>query len=811
VLANRCCIEHVCMVLSLVFPSAGDTKLKSQLGQLGEREAAQRRPAVETLIACGIDSLSGLYEFFDELPHMAAHWFRTEVLPSLNREEAASIILRELRAGLPTAERVDELLQRAEREGESPEIQSEYEPIAKSFRRLRWTLQALGDLKPAEGYDLVYPAYSAYDCIRDGHGELVRALYQIDPGRARRDFAALLRDERPSRRAKGAWSFQQVASAPDCDQAAALHRDADQQVRDAAYQLIWFLDRDCLDLLIDLSGHDNESVRVAAGMRLRVLAHLTERQAKDLESAAPAPAEKRNAWRAWWSRHRDLSPEELRQRGLQRALQQAHRGLDPELVGFLSGYAESEAVYTLIEAALASTDKSLAMAGRRAIGQMVAQGHTAASELVLRYCEGKPLADTIGLAGVLAQTNDPRAVPLLLAMLEQDPGENKAWPHDVLAAIGRTRDRRAVDAVLRWMLEKTDGAEQHAAGILPQLEGVEPVQPQLLRRLSEESNHNARFALRTTIAQIDGPELPARLLAVLPDAPDGDERQAGPRSDILQLMEQFPDPAAKPALRDLLAGSSRFTRLYAARALAKLGDAAGVPILLQDLFTEEVVPYHFYAHDIGRALNDIGAPDTMPRLTSLLDRAGGEDRKRVLKVISQQDRREWLPFLEALLNREDRSIVQAAAQAIGSLLSRSQSPDPPKVAPLDDAGLAAVTQGLRWAFHDQRMHPDDGRFPDQRLLAEHDEAILKLTRHQRIHYKTADRSCNVLLTLQDKELISHLEAAPRQSVAHGSVTIVQHEGYLMLGMDINSGGATYLFRRSGGAWTPVCSLGGWIE
>lgn len=783
--------------------------------RLAER---QTDPPPETVVAelvsYGVESLSFFYANFDGIDRIARSRFRGKVVPKLPAAKASDILLAEFRQDTPVAEEIIRLLERGEKEGRTHTLRAAYAKIEGRFRRLRWTTAALGNLEYSNGYGTVHSVYLQFSSIGDLHHNLVRALYGIDPVRAIEDFTSLARSPDNAMRLKGVSSFRRIGQLPPCALIARLIDDPVEQIRREAAQLILGFDLDCLDLLIELSGHKDKNVRGFAEYGLCFLAHIPKAHAQEMIAAAGSSLTPADVWRTWWERGRQLSEDERRRRGLTIALKMAENDLDVDLVRFLSGFAEYPEVYPAIERALVNAVPSIKHASVRAIQRMAWKGQPDATDFLLDYCTHHEIQDSIALVDALAKTGDPRAVPVLLKMLEQSRDKDYTWPRHILLALGKTGDRRAVKPVLQWLLEHTDGSEQSAAMALPDLTGADAVQSQLLRKLVQAPHANTRYALRKSIEAIGGEALAGELVRVLPDADAGDDHREGSQRDILLLMEAYPDPAAKPMLQSLLMTDNRFSHLYAARVLGKLGDYTGVPIILEDLLTPKPMPYHFHAHDVGQALKEIGDPETRERLEALYRRVEGEDRGRVFNVIGQQEDRAFLPFLDKLVDDStDPNLLCGAAGAIGRLIYSMYKDKPRQALEITDTNLAAARLMLRLAFHGERLRDFDGGFPDHALLAKMQGAVLKAGEYAYLLYKAEDGTLREMSMQNpdDAQLIAQAKPRSEDSFGYGSVYWMVYENYMSLNLHIDYGGSSHLFRMAEGRWAPVCSLGGVIE
>ncbi len=765
---------------------------------------------VNDLVGHGIESISFLYAKFESIDNRARYRFGTKVIPRLPPAETNKILLTAFRRDAPVAGEAERLIRRAKKEGQTPAFRAAYAKIEGRFRRLRWTTDALGNVGAPTSYDVLHPIYLQHIVIGGLHPHLARALHGVDPNRAIRDFTALVRSRDETLRLLGVSSFNRTGRLPSRELVAGLIDDPVVSVRQEAAAMVLRLGLDCLDFLIELRGHHHDHIRFWADTRLRTLAHMSEAEAKEMLAAAGPSATPADVWRTWWQRGRRLTEEQRRREGLTRALNRAEDSPNPEIIQFLSGFLEYPEVYPVLARAAKHSDPELKKAGIRAMHNMAVKGRPDATDFLLDFCAHHALPDTIDLVGALARTGHPRAAPVLLEMLEQSRSENTGWARRILRALGDTGDGRALEPVLEWLVTPSDGTEQHAATALAKLAGADTLQPTLLKKLVEMPNHNTRYAIRKAIESIGGDALGEQLVRILPKAAPVAEHHEGPQKDVLLLMEAYPDPSAKPVLQALLKTDDRYSRLYAARALAKLGDYSGVPAVLEDLFAKRPVPHGV----VSKALKDIGAPGTRERLEALCRRVDGKDRTRVLGVIGQQEDRAYLPFLDKLVNEStDPQVVHEAAAAIGTLIYRTHDHRLPRASQVTGKNVVAAKRLLRFAFHGTRLRDADRSFPDHVRLGDMKGAVLNTGHGQYLFYKSEDGSLREMSAQNpdDAELIERPKPRSERSLAYGSLQWIVAGNYMYVSLNLNHGGASYLFQMKEGKWTPLSSLGGWIE
>jgi len=232
------------------------------------------------------------------------------------------------------------------------------------------------------------------------------------------------------------------------------------------------------------------------------------------------------------------------------------------------------------------------------------------------------------------------------------------------------------------------------------------------------------------------------------------------------------------------------------------------------LFTKHPVPFHFYAHDVGQALKDIGAPDTRAQLEALYLTVDGDDRDRVLDVIGQQEEPSFLPFLTRLITESNEaSVVHGAGMAVARLVYGVHKVERKPSFEITEGRLAATALALHSAFHDERMRKEDGDFPDHTLLSKKQGAILSVGRFEHLLYISGNRQLRELSpeNPDDLKLIEQAKSGCEDGFARGDVGWMEYADFMTLFLKIDQGGVGYLFRSENGKWVPVCGIGGYIE
>jgi HEAT repeat protein len=305
------------------------------------------------------------------------------------------------------------------------------------------------------------------------------------------------------------------------------------------------------------------------------------------------------------------------------------------------------------------------------------------------------------------------------------------------------------------------------------------------------------------------------LTRLLPQAKGGTDDVEGPRSDVLQLMALFPDPAARPALLELLKSDDRWTRIHATAALGPLGDTSGAAVLIRDVTSAERFFQGSYSYGVGGALKAIATPETRRQLMDACQEATGETRRRLLILIAHQRDAAYLDFLDTLLRNADKATVRLAAATIMASMDGTVKQPTSRIAAfgaMPDHLLPPIRSLLAYAFFGEKIQPDDGPFPNGGDLKDLQGGVFALPTLQCLHYKKEDRSLTVVnLGPHDKpKAPDGSDLRPGGPYVSGRVDWGASDRYLVLTLRLGSGGTIYLFRQDGDDWKPVCSTDGWM-
>ncbi len=771
--------------------------------QLKDDEAALRAQPAKRLTAMGPDVLELFFTHFTELDGVVRNRFATEVIPHLGDERVKKQLLVELRNGATIARRASRL-----RRGEKVEgfgtTHASMEAFQEASTRWHWTLYALEATAIPEAYSELYVLYQQMKGESGVDYKLARALYKSDPDRAVRDLEAMLRDASVERRLQGLGLYRHLAPLiPDCNLLRTLY-DESPEVRAAIAGLLRHAPpRECLDLLLDLCTHPDAPIRNIVDESLCSLAHISRARLQTVMQGATDPAARAMVWRGWWEDNGRLSNEELRLRGCQETFRIAEAKLGPEVFESLGDCADRPETYKILEKAVVSENRSVQTGAHMCLDRLVHFGNLMAVEFLLEFCATHDVEESGQFGWRLSRLKHERAVPTLIDMLER--GKKSGGEH-ALAALGGlkgSRDPLAFEPIRELLADQPCLASWLVGSEFPKQARAESIVPNLLHAVIEESSSDCRRWLRLLIREIGGTQLPERLLRVLPDAPAGDRCQRGSIVDILELMEEFPDPAAGPLLLEVLKSENPYSRLHAARVLGRLGDAAGVPLLLEDLFLD-AFPIFDHHERVGEALRAIASPKTPPQLLELYTRCDESKRKRVLEVIGLQDDPAYLAFWEPLLDQADQDLLEVATHGVVRVVwKRGRAIKTNHVVPGDKLHDSLLLL-MRWAFRAEMPTPRDQRFAEPEEVAEVSRALVQTTSWQFLLYDVSEDKLRQLEYGNPADIRFIKDASNRsRDVAFGGAECRELGDYVVVNLNLLQPDVFYLFRNRNGLWRPV--------
>lgn len=807
-----CCIVISVLLLQCTEVADADERaLQNDIRKLGSTVRYERQQAIAVLRQANTATILRVFkQMFPVLSHEGRFPFRTKVLPHLSTKHVDVFLLKEFRVGFAVQQKLDELKQRAQKEGESYELEVIYEQLRNDDQWWSWVVRARDDLSYVPTYDEIYTMLLKLNERGFPLNAFARELHRRDPQRARVDFSRLLLDSDNQMKQRGLWAFWGARVVPPLDVAWAFFQSADVALQQEADQIVYLMGREHLDLLLSLVASPSQRVHSMAKYQLCRLGHIVHTEADKLVADASTPKDRAEAWRRWWAKHKDDPDEVLRGRAATALVVQAKHELTKDVLYELAKYGDHAEVYPIFAEALSCSDLGLRKTAAMQLSGMSVRGHTAAADALIRHCQKLAPEDFSEFAEYLARVKDDRIESLFLKVLEAQPGEDTMWKRRVARAIGQAGHNWALQPLVRLIIEDGSG---NAAVVLTHVEGAEQAVPQLLEAMVKEIDHNRRHAIRSAIESTGAKGLAQRLTKVLPQVAEDSAFKGGPRYDVLKLMEFFPDPDAKPVLLKLLKSKDPWDILGAARVLGKLGDYSGAERLIENLQPTNKISASYFNSHIGEALHIIGAPDTRRRLEAHFAKADLKVKKLTLHVMAQQGDPAYLPFLEKQLTASDPEVSATARYEIGYLIYVCNQDRQDRIDMLDEKDLPPIRTMMLWAFFDQKIIEGDRSYPDHQLLSKLKGAVVRVSRYQHIEFTTADRSLKLLSVKRNGPLTAGdgTRAGRQQLYAGGQIERVALGKYMTIFLHLNYGGASYLFKPDGEKWQPVGCLGGVIE
>lgn len=807
-----CCIVISVLLLQCTeVDDADERALQNDIRKLESTVRYERQQAIAVLRQANTAIVLRVFkQVFPVLSYEGRFPFRTKVLPHLSKKHVDAFLLKEFRVGFAVQQKLDELKQRVQKEGESYELEVIYEQLRNDDQWWSWVVRARDDLSYVPTYDEIYTMLLKLNERGFPLNAFAKELYRRDPQRARVDFSRMLLDSDNQMKQRGLWAFWGARVVPPLDVAWAFFQSADVALQQEADQIVYLMGREHLDLLLSLVASPSQRVSSMAKYQLCRLGHIAHTEADKLVANAATVEERAEVWRRWWAKHKDDSDKVLRGRAATALVAQAKHELTKDVLYELAEYGDYAEVYPIFLEAISSSDINLRKIAVMQLGNMAARGHAVAADALIGHCQKLAPEDFSEFAEYLARIKDDRIESLFLKVLEAQPGEDTMWKRRVARAIGQAGHNWALQPLVRLIIEEGSG---NAAVVLTHVEGVEQAVPQLLEAMVKEMGHNRRHAIRSAIEGVGAEGLAQKLTKVLPQTAEGSIFKGGPRYDVLKLMELFPDPDAKPLLLKLLKSKDPWDILGAARVLGKLGDYSGAERLIENLQPTNKISASYFNSHIGEALHIIGSPGTRKRLQAHFAKADLKVKKLTLHVMAQQGDPAYLPFLEKQLTADKPDIAAAARREIGYLIYLCNKDKPERLDMLDEDDLPPIRDMLFWAFFDQKIIEGDWSYPDHQLLSKLKGAVVRVNRYQHIEFTTADKSLKLLSVKPNSPLIASdgTKAGRQQLYAGGQIERAALGKYMTIFLHLNYGGASYLFKPDGEKWQPVGTLGGVIE
>jgi hypothetical protein len=798
--------------------SAEDARIERAMESYLHGNYGLRYEAISILRTGGVRTLEAWRRHATANQWSAPDNFTTQVLPYLPEAEVDAYLLSEFRRSLPEARKYQQFL--AHHAGNKPWTEADQAEASRMAPVEIW-MNWLGGTRPTLGFITSYD--EAYALLVDpDFGSMAwwcsRALVRIDPIRAAADFAKLVQSPDPVMQVRGLAGYSTMESLPEAEVWRRLIASPNADVLGAVQGALYHVKRAPVELIIPLVANPGKEISRLASYKLGQMSWMTERQVDERVGGLSKSEDRAAAWQKWWDGHKSSTEDDLREAGLK------------ALIVDIEGNAPWDPIYRMVERlrdrpelvpplqkALASDNPSKRQSVASLLSRMEGKAQPAAVEAFLAYCRAAPPSEAALQYYFLGRLKDPRAVDLLLKLMETEPAAlgfygNSYGPGP--STLGPDGDKRAAEIFYRWIVEKHN---QLAAVYFAAIPGTEAYLPRLLEVWFKEPDEKNRSVLREAVAGLGdsrlGPEL-ARLLA---------ETKSGTplESEVLDLMIQFLDAGAKPLLLERLKAGHLREHIALAKVLARLGDFSGADALLDDL--RQGRPEDFesprWVPPVGRILREIGAPEARSRLLALYEKAEAKDRGRILDSLVEVHDTANLEFFEGLLESPDKSTAKIAFRGLVDTILYSPQPYGGFSRSMPEEYQPLVRSLLLYERFDEPLQPTDGKFRHDTSL-KWDEAYLAVDFTQYFIFTAKDRVLKVVKTgpysgTMETQTISpqmekDLEARPGPPPARGSAFWHRHDKYLLLDVRVGTDREriNYIFKFDGRQWNPLRGDGG---
>jgi len=781
-----------------------------------------RPEALAILRAGGARSLEAWHRRFAMSEYVHLDGFNAQVLAYLPEAEINAYLLKEFRRCQPDMRKYSQLIARHAPNNPWTEAdEAEAARLAPVERWWDWVIRASPPARPALGfvtsYDeayalLVDPDFASTSWVSS------RAMVRIDAARAAADFAKLVRNPDPAMQVRGLAGYAAMERLPEADAWREIVRGSDALPKYTLENATYFARRDQVDLVTPLVANPDVRISRQAVSRLKQLSWMTQRQVDELAGGSAKPEDRERAWQKWWDEHKAATDADLREAGLKALIVDVEGGakwdsIYHDMERFLD---RPELVPALVKRLSSENSGMMRTSVASMIGRMEGKAQPAAIDALLAYCRKAPPSEAVYQAYYLGQSKDPRAVDLLLKLMETEPDAIKCYAGmsgPGPKTLGRDADKRAAEIYYRMIVEKHDRA---AANYFSAIPGAEAYLPQLLEAWQKEPDEKNRSVLHEAVARLGdsrmGPELARLLAATKPGSPL--------EAEILDLMTQFPDAAAKPLLAERLKVGHVKEHAQVAKVLATMGDFSGADALVEDLKQGRPEDFPGWSGGVGDVLRQIGAPDARPHLLALYEKSAAKDRGRVIEALAALHDTANLEFFERLLGDADKRVAKAAFRGMVEAIDYAPSPRfhfGGRSMPEEFHDLVRAL--LLYERFDEPLRPTDGKFRHDSSFKPWDEAFIAVGFTEYFRFSAKDRVLKVVKTEPYSGHISLSQISPRMDedvarlgrpVTKGLVFWHRYDKYLLLDVRVGQDQerVDYVFKFDGRRWNPLCGSAG---
>ncbi len=663
------------LVLFLVCSAAyaDDPAILEHLKRLGSENYRKKQAAIEALTKASPSVVMAVYDGFRSEKvgdrsrnrvFVSTHIFWTEVVPAWPKEKIHPVLLERFRKGLADHRTIVEIagkMKGAGRGEEPRELVMAAQTMRGPYEEWLNIVRALGDTGCESAYKDLESAY-VVDVQQPRRSDLAKALAAIKPKETSSLFERLLESNDQQMRLAVVEAITLASDNLDRGLIQSLITHPDPVIQRAAFsRLSYRLGPSEVDVLLGLLSDGSKDIADWAHAGLLAIGFLEDWE----EKALFAGKDRVSVWKEFWKDRKFLTKDQLEEEALVRYLERSKTVLDEKLISALWRFDGERRVYPVLEKALQSTDAGVRKSARGLLVSRARREPEAAAMLMV-HCGKLPLAELEQEARRLGVLGDPKAVPILVGALEEALKKEEKSVDGIITALGNLGDRAGLDIVVGWAVEKKS---EIALREIPRIDGAAAAAPRLLDALVAEKDHNVRRRIKAVLMEVADTSIAPKLAARLLSTGKCDPMRGGVRVELLQLLEKFPEPKAKTLLHEYLAGDDLWSRIYAARALAKIGDNSGEETLLEDLVKDHLAyAAHLYSSDLPKALKEIGASGLAKRLEAAYEKAGAKEREGIGGALVELQDWNSLEFFLKLLQREDRTARGQGALGVLQLM-----------------------------------------------------------------------------------------------------------------------------------------------
>jgi HEAT repeat protein len=314
-------------------------------------------------------------------------------------------------------------------------------------------------------------------------------------------------------------------------------------------------------------------------------------------------------------------------------------------------------------------DKNLVWMRREIIRSLGEIGDPRAVPALLQMLqdESKQINEKDEVVAALVKIDDPQAVPALLQLLRKErisQKEHNWWSDETKKTLGRIRKPQSISAVLKVLQDEDANLRMAAAEVLGEIGSLQVI-PALAQALLHDENAGVRKAAAKALGKIGDTRAVPDLLQALRNE-EGDARAIAAKA-----LGLIGDPQAVFALAQvLLHDENTGVRKAAADALGNIGDSQATPALVKALQDEDAS----LRMTVAAALAKIGDPQAMPVLIQALQDDVEEIRVAAAYVLGVSGISQAVSAMFQALQDKSKSVRAAAMFGWGCISDHHSLP-----------------------------------------------------------------------------------------------------------------------------------------